>query len=327
MTTGRSLLITGAGGFIGSHLAEAALNAGWNTTLLLRYSSHGGIGNLSDLSPSLLARARIVHGDITDSRQIERLCVGMDSVIHLAALIGIPYSYDAPESYVATNVSGTLNLLEAARKAAVGRTVVVSTSEVYGNAQAERIDETHPVNAQSPYAATKIAAEALARAWSASFGLHVSVVRPFNTYGPRQSQRAVIPTIIAQALLGGTIRLGSVWPIRDFTYVTDTAQALLVAAGDETMTVGPYNLGTGHSVSVGTLVEEVGRLLGKTLSVTTDDARIRPAASEVDRLTADNRLFCRSTGWTPVVGLTEGLARTLAHIRQTGLPGPPAYRV
>lgn len=327
MTSGRSILITGAGGFIGSHLAEAALNAGWNTTLLLRYTSHGGIGNLSDVSPSLLARARIVHGDITDARQIERLCAGMDSVVHLAALIGIPYSYDAPESYVAANVSGTMNVLEAARRAAVARTVVVSTSEVYGNARAERIDENHPVNAQSPYAATKIAAEALARAWVASFGLTVTIIRPFNTYGPRQSQRAVIPTIIAQALLGGTIRLGSLWPLRDFTYVTDTVRALLVAAGDDTLSVGPYNLGTGQSVSIGTLVEEVGRLLGKTLSVAADDARIRPAASEVDRLTADNRLFCRATGWAPGVGLTEGLSRTLAHIRQTGLPGLPAYRV
>lgn len=323
----RKLLITGAGGFIGSHLAEAALRAGWDTTLLLRYTSHGGLGNLREIAPDLLAKARILHGDITDARQMEQACTGMDSVIHLAALIGIPYSYAAPESYVTTNVVGSLNLLEAARKAGVSLLVMVSTSEVYGNARTERIDESHLLQAQSPYAATKIAAEALATAWAASFGQAVTVIRPFNTYGPRQSLRAVIPTILGQALAGSVIRLGSLWPERDFTYVADTADALLRAAGSTALDVGPYNLGTGRSISVGGIVDEVAAILGKTLTVEADGARLRPNASEVDRLTADHGRFTAATGWAPQVGLTEGLTRSIEALRRSGGPPMPDYRV
>ncbi|RST78603.1 NAD-dependent epimerase/dehydratase family protein [Aquibium carbonis] len=310
------IVVTGAGGFIGSHLAEAALAAGLSTTLMLRYSSQGGIGNLVDLDPDTLSRADMVWGDITDGRSLARIIEGADAVVHLAALIGIPYSLAAPESYVATNVTGTLNVLEAARLAGVGRVVLVSTSEVYGDAETAAIDETHPLKPQSPYAATKVAAEALGRAWHQSFDLPVTIIRPFNTFGPRQSRRAVIPTIIAQALRGDGLRLGSLWPQRDFTYAADTAAALLTAATAGDIGLGPYNLGTGRSVSVADVVEIVGQILGRRLEVETDPERIRPASGEVDRLTADNRRFREATGWGPRLSLEEGIARTIDQLRR-----------
>lgn len=327
MTAQRRLLITGAGGFIGSHVAEAAIRAGWDTTLLVRYSSHGGIGNLAEIDPKLLGHARIVRGDITDARNLAGIVDGMTSVIHLAALIGIPYSYVAPESYVSVNVTGTLNVLEAARRAGVEQTVIVSTSEVYGDAETPRIDESHPLKPQSPYAATKVAAEAMARAWSCSFGQAVTVIRPFNTFGPRQSLRAVIPTIIGQAIAGDEVKLGSIWPERDFTYAGDTAEALLLAAATPELGLGPYNLGTGSSVTVGEIVQRVSGLLGRQLAIVSDEARIRPPNGEVDRLTADNGRFLAACGWRPRVTLDDGLARTIEHLRQSRTGDAAAYTV
>lgn len=326
MTGPGRIVITGAGGFIGSHVAEAALALGLPTTLMLRYSSHGGIGNLVHLDTDMLQRAELVWGDVTDGRSLARILDGASAVIHLAALIGIPYSLAAPESYVATNVTGTLNVLEAARQAGVGRVVLASTSEVYGDAETPAIDETHPLKPQSPYAATKVAADALGRAWHQSFGLPVTIIRPFNTFGPRQSRRAVIPTIIAQALRGDRLRLGSLWPQRDFTHATDTAAALLVAATGTDIGLGPYNLGTGRSVSIEDLVGIVGRLIGRTLEVETDPERIRPAGGEVDRLTADNGRFVRKTGWVPRMSLEEGMATTIEHLRREDLRDD-GYRV
>lgn len=320
------IVITGAGGFIGSHLAEAAIAAGLQTTLMLRYSSNGGIGNLVHLDPDTLKRANLVWGDIVDSRSLARIIDGADAVIHLAALIGIPYSLAAPESYVATNVTGTLNVLEAARQAGVARVVLISTSEVYGDAETAAIDETHPLKPQSPYAATKVASDALGRAWQQSFELPVTIIRPFNTFGPRQSRRAVIPAIISQALQGGTLRLGSLWPQRDFTFATDTAAALLTAATGPAIGLGPYNLGTGRSVSVADLVEIVGHILGRELEVETDPQRIRPTNGEVDRLTADNRRFRQETGWEPRLSLEEGIALTIEHLRHDDNHSD-AYRV
>jgi nucleoside-diphosphate-sugar epimerase len=327
VSTSNRVLITGAGGFIGSHLAEAAVRNGWDVTLFLRYSSQAAIGNLAEADERLLSKMRIVWGDITDPGTVADAVNGADSIVHLAALIGIPYSYAAPESYVAVNVRGTLNLLEAARAKGVRQTVLVSTSEVYGDAETPVIDETHPLKPQSPYAATKVAAEALARAYSCSFGVNVTVIRPFNTYGPRQSLRAVIPTIIGQALSQERIRLGSTWPRRDFTFVADTAAALLAAARMPELGLGPYNLGTGHSISIADLVNGVSRLLGRDLDVENDAARVRPPSGEVDRLTADNRRFQAATGWRPRTDLTEGLAETIEYFRKIGASTAASYRI
>ncbi|MEY4697102.1 MAG: hypothetical protein RIT14_1530 [Pseudomonadota bacterium] len=325
MTEGLQIVITGAGGFIGSHLVEAALAAGHRVTALLRYGSQGSIGNLARIGAQDPSRLRLVFGDVRDAGQMQALLDGADRLIHAAALIGIPYSYAAPESYFATNVDGTLTLLQAARRAGLARMVFVSTSEVYGSAQRPLIAEDHPLAAQSPYAASKIAAEAACTAWANAFGLPVTVIRPFNTFGPGQSLRAVIPTILAQALSGGPVQIGSTWPERDFTFVTDTAEALLLAATHPGLGTGPYNLGTGRSVSIGAVIEAAASLVGHPLDVVTDPARIRPAASEVVRLTADNARFRAATGWTPRIDLTEGLRRTLSALHS--LPDPPqGYR-
>lgn len=311
MTDQQTIVITGAGGFIGSHLVETALAAGHHVTALLRYGSAGSIGNLSRIAPHDPARLNYVFGDIRDRGQMQALLDGADRLIHAAALIGIPYSYAAPESYFATNLDGTVNLLQAARQAGVARTVFISTSEVYGSAQHPLIDENHPLAAQSPYSASKIAAEAACMAWSNAFDLPITVIRPFNTFGPRQSLRAVIPTILSQARTGGPLHIGSTWPERDFTFVTDTAEALLLAATHPDLGTGPYNLGTGRSISIAALIELACTLTGQRIDVVTDPARIRPDKSEVVRLTADNDRFRAATGWQPRVSLTEGLRLTL----------------
>ncbi len=311
MASDQHIVITGAGGFIGSHLVEAALSAGHKVTALLRYGSQGSIGNLACIAPHSKTRLTLVFGDVRDAGQMQSLLEGADRLIHAAALIGIPYSYAAPESYFATNMDGSLNLLQAARRAALKRFVFVSTSEVYGSAQRPLITEDHPLSAQSPYAASKIAAEAACMAWASTYDLPITVIRPFNTFGPRQSQRAVIPTIVSQALAGGPLQIGSTWPERDFTFVNDTAEALVLAATHPQIGTGPYNLGTGSSVSIATLIDQVSALLMRRIDVQTDPARLRPDKSEVVRLTADNARFRAATGWVPKVGLEEGLRRTI----------------
>jgi dTDP-glucose 4,6-dehydratase len=324
---GQRILVTGASGFIGSHLVEALVRQGVRTKALVHYNSGGRIGDLAALPPQILAEVELAFGDIQDPEQMTRLARGCDRIIHAAALIGIPYSYDAPRSYLRTNIEGSLNLLEAARRAGVVRFVFVSTSEVYGGALRTPMDETHPLQAQSPYAASKIGAEALVEAWRRNFDIPAVIIRPFNTFGPRQSRRAVIPTLIAQALAGGPLKLGDVSPIRDFSFVTDTVAGLIAAASAEALGPGPYNLGTGVGVSIGEVVERVGRRLGRRLVVERDPTRTRPPDGEVDRLVADNQAFRQATGWAPRVSLDEGLDRTIDAIRGDPAPDATTYVV
>ena len=308
----RTALVTGAGGFIGSHLVERLVADGWKVRALVRYSSHDQLGALVHTAPGVLDEVEVVPGDLRDADVVRRAVGGCDAVLHLGAIIAIPYSYTAPRDVVETNVLGTLNVLEAARTHGTPRVVHTSTSEVYGSARQLRMDETHPLQGQSPYSASKIGADKLAEAYALSFDLPVVVLRPFNTFGPRQSPRAVIPTILGQALAGGPVRLGSLTPTRDFTYVSDTVAAFALAATAPDVAGKVVHLGTGVEVSVGDLVRLAGEVLGRELEVITDDQRVRPAASEVQRLLSDPSHAREVLGWTPEVPLLEGLRRTAA---------------
>jgi len=315
MPEGRAL-VTGAGGFIGSHLVERLVRDGYQVRALLRYTSRRARGDLDHLPPDVMESVECVHGNIEDPMATAAAVRGCSTVLHLAALIGIPYSYAAPQQYVATNVVGTLNLLEAARAEGVGRVVCVSTSEVYGSARYTPIDEEHPLQAQSPYAATKIGAEKLGQSYGLSFGLPVTVVRPFNTYGPRQSARAVIPTIIAQVLAGREIRLGSLEPVRDFTFVSDTVAGLVAAAAADTPPGDVFNIGSGVAVSIRELVELIQGLCGTALPVVSDEARVRPDQSEVRELRCDGKRARTVLGWQPTWTLADGLRETIGWIRE-----------
>jgi NAD dependent epimerase/dehydratase len=313
MTTD-TVLVTGAGGFIGSHLVEELLERGQRVRALVRYTSGGGIGFLQEIVERR-DRLEIVHGDIRDARAVRQAAAGCRRIYHLAALIGIPYSYVAPDSYLAVNVQGTLHILEAARELSVERVVVTSTSEVYGTAQYTPIDERHPLNAQSPYAATKVGADQLALSYHRCYDLPVTVVRPFNTYGPRQSARAVVPSIITQALAADHIQLGSLDPVRDLVFVKDTARGF-VALADAADAVGRVtNLATGVGVSVGELVERIGRIVGRSLPVVSSEDRRRPAASEVYRLLGSALQARTLAGWQAQTALDGGLAQTVAWVR------------
>lgn len=315
----RRILVTGAGGFIGSHLVEALVAAGARVTALVHYDARGSRGDLAALPAATLAEVRVVGGDVRDAFFVGRLVAGHEVVFHLAALIGIPYSYQAPQSYLDTNVQGTLNLLEAARAAGVSRLVHVSTSEVYGTAQSVPIDEHHPLRAQSPYAASKLGGEALAASYHAAFGLPVTIVRPFNTYGPRQSRRAVIPAILAQLRHRvPELRLGALTPRRDFTYVTDTVQGLLALGAADTAVGTVTNLGSGRDISVGELAALCCVVADYHPPITTDSERTRPADSEVEHLRCDASRAARITGWHPQVSLRAGLAATLTDLAQRG---------
>jgi NAD dependent epimerase/dehydratase len=307
-------LVTGAAGFIGSHLVERLVREGYAVRAFVHYNSLSSWGNLEKLPRDVMAQVEVTAGDLADSFMVDQAIGGCAMVFHLGALIGIPYSYTAPAAYVATNVSGTLNVLQACRRQGVRRLLHTSTSEVYGTAQYVPIDERHPLVGQSPYSASKIAADKLAESYWLSFSTPVVTVRPFNTYGPRQSARAVIPTIITQALTGRDIRLGSTETVRDFTYAEDTAAGFLAAARAPGVDGEVINLGTGEAVTVGELVERVGRILGRPLTVQRDPVRIRPAASEVGRLISDNTRARTLLHWTPAVALDAGLARTVEAI-------------
>jgi dTDP-glucose 4,6-dehydratase len=321
-------LVTGAGGFIGSHLVEALVRSGARVRALVHYNSAGRRGHLDDLPADALASVDIVTGDIADTACVRTAVRGCDHVFHLAALIGIPYSYRAAESYVRTNVSGTLNVLEACRSEGVARLVHTSTSEVYGSPESVPIDERHRIKPQSPYAATKASADLLALSYRASFKLPVVVVRPFNTYGPRQSARAVIPTIITQALATGHVRLGSTDTLRDFLFVEDTAAGFLAAAHAATAEGEVVQLGTGTATSIQGIVDAVAAILGAQLVIETDHTRIRPAASEVDRLLCNADKAKRVLDWTPRVPLADGLSRTVRWIRDhTDRYRPQEYAV
>ncbi|MFJ2574226.1 SDR family NAD(P)-dependent oxidoreductase [Streptomyces halstedii] len=313
MTSAPLAAVTGAEGFIGSHLVEALVAAGHRVRAMAQYNSFSSYGWLETLSEEVLAEVEIVLGDVRDPGSVRGFAEGADCVYHLAALIAIPYSYRAPHSYVDTNVTGTLNVLEAVRALGTPRLVHTSTSETYGTAQTVPITEDHPIHTQSPYAASKAGADRLADSYHASFGTPVVTLRPFNTFGPRQSMRAVIPTVIGQLAAGQrVITLGDLRPTRDFTYVEDTARAFLaVGTADAGRVVGrTFNAGTGGEISVGDLVALIGKVTGTEVDVREDAERVRPAASEVMRLVADATRLRETTGWAPAHDLEQGLART-----------------
>jgi dTDP-glucose 4,6-dehydratase len=313
--TGRRVLVTGAGGFIGSHLSEALVHAGAEVTAFVHYRSSQAGGLLSLLAPDARRAIRIVAGELRDADAIRGATRGQDVVFHLGALIAIPYSYRHPADVVQTNVDGTLHALLAARDAGVARFVHTSTSEVYGSAQRIPIDESHPMAPQSPYAASKVGADALAASFQKSFGLSVATIRPFNCYGPRQSARAVIPTIVSQALHAAEVRIGSLSPTRDFTYVGDTVAGFMAVAAADDAVGRVINVGSGKEISIGALAERIVRLTGRRVPVVCDQERVRPEASEVNRLVCDASLAGRLLGWSPTVAFDDGLGRVIAFMR------------
>lgn len=313
---GRSVLVTGAGGFIGSHLAEELVQRGARVRAFVRYTSRNDPGLMRFLSPEVWRRLELVSGDLRDPQAISQAVRDCEIVFHLGALISIPYSYQHPLEVVETNVLGTLNVLLACRDHAVQRLVHASSSEVYGTARRTPIDESHPLQGQSPYSASKIGADKLVESFYCTYGLPVVTVRPFNTYGPRQSARAVIPTIITQALKLDVVQLGNLETRRDFTYVSDTVQGFL-RAGEATSVEGRvFNLGSGEEIRIGDLAEQIVHLVGRPVQIQSDGQRLRPPGSEVLRLISDNRLARQELGWAPSVSLQEGLKRTIAWVRQ-----------
>lgn len=314
---GVPVLVTGADGFIGSHLAERLVAEGARVRAFCLYNSRGSAGWLDETDPAVRAAMEVVFGDIRDARLVERAAAGAQVVFHLAALIAIPYSYHAPESFVDTNVRGTLNVLEAAHRAGARRFIQTSTSEVYGTPAELPIRETHPLNAQSPYAATKVAADQLALAFGRSFGLPVVVLRPFNTYGPRQSQRAVLPTMLRQLIAGRQeIRLGRLDTRRDLTFVADTVDGFVRAATAPGIDDEVIQLGTGRAESIGELFEIACRQLGSGARPILDPTRLRPDASEVAALQSDPAKARERLGWTASTDLETGLAATIDWIRR-----------
>jgi len=311
-----NILVTGAGGFIASHLVEELIQRGASVRAFVRYNSRGDIGLLSQLEPKDLKAIEVIAGDLRDLPAVQQAVKGVDLIFHLGALIAIPYSYLHPAEVVETNVIGTLNILLAARGLGIAKVIHTSTSEVYGTAQVVPIDENHPLQGQSPYSASKIGADKLAESFYCAYGLPVVTVRPFNTYGPRQSARAVIPTIISQALSRDELHLGSLETRRDFTYVTDTVAGFIRAAEAQGVEGQVFNLGTGSEVSVAELVQAIGRILGRELRVVQEVARLRPDKSEVLRLLSDNRKASEQLGWQPQVSLEQGLAQTVEWIRR-----------
>jgi NAD dependent epimerase/dehydratase len=315
MFSSKKIVVTGAGGFIGSHLVEALVKAGASVTAVVRYNSGSLIGNLAFLDPKIRSGMRITSGNIEDSDFMYRTIEGQEIVLHLGALIAIPYSYEAPRSYVRANIEGTLNVLEAARRYGVARVVHTSTSEVYGTALTIPICECHPLQGQSPYSASKIAADKLAESYYRSFATPVVTLRPFNTFGPRQSARAFIPTIISQALDRDEIRLGSLTPERDMTFVSDTVAGFMAAAltpGIEGMTI---NLGTGETHTVGWFAKRLLDLIGVNKPIVQEEQRMRPALSEVLKLVSDNALAFEKMGWSPQVTLDDGLRQTIEFVK------------
>lgn len=326
--TGQKYLVTGAGGFIGSHLVEALVRAGAEVTAMVRYGSASSWGNLEFVADDVKGNFRVVAGNIDDGDFVMHAMQGIDVVCHLAALIAIPYSYVAPRSYVRTNVEGTLNVVEAARRLSVRRVVHTSTSEVYGTAMRVPIDETHPLQGQSPYSASKIGADKIAESYYRSFDTGVVTLRPFNTFGPRQSARAFIPTIISQALTQDVIKLGSLTPERDMTFVTDTVAGFVAASMTPGIEGETINLGTGSTYTIGHFAERILRLMGVEKEIVADAARMRPDKSEVLKLVSDNALAAKAMGWTPKVDLDEGLRQSIDFIRShIHLYRPTVYTV
>ena len=312
---GKKILVTGAGGFIGSHLTEACARLGATVTAMTRYNSSSSRGMLKYADPDRMDAVSIAAGNIEDSEFVSSVMAGQDVVFHLAALIAIPYSYVAPRSYIRTNVEGTLNVIEAARRTGT-RVVHTSTSEVYGTALRVPIDEDHPLQGQSPYSASKIAADKLVESYVLSFGLDAVTARPFNTFGPRQSARAFIPTVIAQALTSDVVELGALDPLRDMTYVADTVEGFLRAGLAEGVAGQTINFGTGETHSIGTIARRILELMGRDIPIVSKAERLRPSASEVLKLVSDNSRARQTIGWAPRTSLDEGLLRTIDHIRR-----------
>lgn len=313
------VLVTGAGGFIGSHLCESLVRRGASVRALVRYTSRRHEGNLAELTPEVREAIDVRFGDLRDGDFATRLVHETNVVFHLGASISVPYSFAAPREVVMTNVEGTLNMLCAARDAGVARMVQMSSSEVYGTAQYTPIDEQHPLHVQSPYAASKVAADKLAESFQLSFGVPVVVARPFNTYGPRQSLRAVIAVVVAQALAGGELKLGALTPTRDFVYVADNVAALMALAEHDDVG-GTFNIATGVDVSVADVVAVVGDLLGRELTVCTDEQRLRPEHSEVHQLLGDASKLREATGWAPATTLRDGLRAVIEWMAAGDLP-------
>jgi NAD dependent epimerase/dehydratase len=309
--SGRTVLVTGAGGFIGSHLAARLVRDGAAVRAFVRYTSRGDRGALDWLEPAVTGEMEVVRGDLRDIESVAAAVRGTEVVFHLGAQIAIPYSYANPRDFFETNVLGSLNVAQATLEADVARVVHTSTSEVYGTAQQVPITEEHPLAAQSPYAASKVGADKLMETFHRTYRLPVTVVRPFNTYGPHQSARAIVPTVISQALAGDKLRLGALTPRRDLTFVEDTVAGFIAAARSDAAVGRTFQLGTGTEVSVGEIVDLVADLLGKPLQVELDEQRLRPPDSEVERLISDPTRARELTGWQAQVGLRDGLRRTL----------------
>lgn len=324
---GKRVLVTGAGGFIGSHLVELLVREGHEVRALVRYNGRDDRGHLDRLDDAVKASIEVHRGDLKDPEAVRKAVDGRAWVFHLGALIAIPYSYQNPLDVVQTNVVGTAHVLDACRaNPGLERVVLTSTSEVYGTAQFVPITESHPLRGQSPYAATKIGADALGESYHRAFGLPVAILRPFNTFGPRQSARAIIPTIISQALTRPVVRLGSLDPRRDLTYVKDTAAGFLAIARSDAAIGRVVNIGRGDDLTIGELVERIASRIGKPIQVEADPDRVRPAASEVGRLLAGTALAREIMGWSPRYSLDEALDETIAWVRDNlGLFRPDVY--
>jgi len=310
------VLVTGAGGFIGSHLTEELVKMGSSVRALVKYNSRNDWGLLEMLPAEVKNGLEVVAGDVRDPFMVRKAVAGCDVVFHLASLIAIPYSYAAPASYVETNVGGAVNVLQAALDAGVEKVVHTSTSEVYGTALYTPIDEKHPLQGQSPYSASKIGADKIAESYHLSFDLPVATIRPFNTYGPRQSARAIIPTVITQALQKDRVEAGLLSPVRDFTFVKDTVAGFIKVAENDDTAGETINVGSGSAVSIGELIRLILDCMGTEKKVVAREERMRPAKSEVMQLLCDNRKARRLLGWEPNVGLEQGLAETVAFFRQ-----------
>jgi dTDP-glucose 4,6-dehydratase len=317
----KTVVVTGAGGFIGSALVERLVNSGARVRAMLRYTSRADLGCLGLVPEAVMRDVELTFGDVRDVDAMREISRGADAIFHLAALIGIPYSYEHPQEVIDTNIMGTANVLLVAKElGTLERIVLTSTSEVYGTALQTPIDEGHPLQAQSPYSATKIASDALGVSFHRSFAMPITTVRPFNAYGPRQSARAVIPTIISQALSGTKLRLGAVDTIRDFTYVEDTARGFVAVASSDKTLGEVVNLGTGVEVSIRDVILRVSEIVGHDLEISVEDRRVRPKKSEVSRLQADSSKALQLADWRAEVSLDEGLRRTTewieAHLDQ-----------